>query len=126
MREQPFYTQASHVISVKGRSQQSAIFSALFLSSQSSHRVAMATSWGKTYKVKVYASAEKADTLPLFLLYPYMYPVVTIQSKDFRHAYNFLLLVENHTAMNPKESYNFTLNIAEKLRNCKERRSEEF
>ncbi len=28
-----------------------------------------------TYKVVVYAPAEWADTLPLFLLYPYMYSV---------------------------------------------------
>jgi hypothetical protein len=28
-----------------------------------------------TYKVVVYAPAEKADTLPLFLLYPYMFSV---------------------------------------------------
>ncbi len=28
-----------------------------------------------TYKVVVYAPAERADTLPLFLLYPYMYSV---------------------------------------------------
>jgi hypothetical protein len=28
------------------------------------------------YKVVVYAPAERADTLPLFLLYPYMYSVV--------------------------------------------------
>ncbi len=28
-----------------------------------------------TYKVVVYALAERADTLPLFLLYPYMYSV---------------------------------------------------
>ncbi len=26
-----------------------------------------------TYKVVVYATAERAETLPLFLLYPYMY-----------------------------------------------------
>ncbi len=30
-----------------------------------------------TYKVVVYAPAERADTLPLFLLYPYMYSVLT-------------------------------------------------
>ncbi len=29
-----------------------------------------------SYEVVVYASAERADTLPLFLLYPYMYSVV--------------------------------------------------
>jgi hypothetical protein len=29
-----------------------------------------------TYKVVVYAPAVRADTLPLFLLYPYMYSVV--------------------------------------------------
>ncbi len=29
-----------------------------------------------TYKVVVYAPAENADTLPLFLLYPYMYSVI--------------------------------------------------
>jgi hypothetical protein len=29
-----------------------------------------------TYKVAVYAPAERAETLPLFLLYPYMYSVV--------------------------------------------------
>jgi hypothetical protein len=29
-----------------------------------------------TYKVLVYAPAERASTLPLFLLYPYMYSVV--------------------------------------------------
>ncbi len=29
-----------------------------------------------THKVGVYAPAEKADTLPLFLLYPYMYSVI--------------------------------------------------
>ncbi len=29
-----------------------------------------------TYKVVVYAPAESADTLPLFLLYPYTYSVV--------------------------------------------------
>jgi hypothetical protein len=29
-----------------------------------------------TYKVVVYAPAERADTLPVFLLYPYMYSVV--------------------------------------------------
>ncbi len=29
-----------------------------------------------TYKVVVYALAERADTLSLFLLYPYMYSVV--------------------------------------------------
>jgi hypothetical protein len=28
------------------------------------------------YKVGVYAPAERADTLPPFLLYPYMYSVV--------------------------------------------------
>jgi hypothetical protein len=28
-----------------------------------------------TYKVAVYASAERADTLTLFHLYPYVYPV---------------------------------------------------
>ena len=28
-----------------------------------------------TYKFVVYASAERVDTLPLFLLYPYMYSV---------------------------------------------------
>ncbi len=31
-----------------------------------------------TYKVVVFAPAERADTLPLFLLYPYMYSVVLI------------------------------------------------
>jgi hypothetical protein len=31
-----------------------------------------------TYKVIVLATAERADTLPLFLLYPYMYSVVYI------------------------------------------------
>jgi hypothetical protein len=31
-----------------------------------------------TYKVVVYALAERADTLPLFLLYHYMYSVVAI------------------------------------------------
>ncbi len=30
-----------------------------------------------TFKVVVYAPAERADTLPLFLLYPYMYSVLT-------------------------------------------------
>jgi hypothetical protein len=30
----------------------------------------------RTYKVVVYTPAERADTLPLFLLYPYMYSVV--------------------------------------------------
>ncbi len=34
------------------------------------------TPFPSTYKVVVYASAERADTLPLFLLYPYMYYVV--------------------------------------------------
>ncbi len=29
-----------------------------------------------TYKVVVYAPAERADTLPLFLLYPYVYSVI--------------------------------------------------
>jgi hypothetical protein len=29
-----------------------------------------------TYKVAVYAPAERADTLPLFHIYPYMYSVV--------------------------------------------------
>jgi hypothetical protein len=29
-----------------------------------------------TYKVEVYAPAERARTLPLFLLYPYMYSVL--------------------------------------------------
>jgi hypothetical protein len=29
-----------------------------------------------TYEVVVYAPAERADTLPLFLLYPYMYSMV--------------------------------------------------
>ncbi len=68
---------------------------------QSTHKVATATFWrtfhhdGKiaqpgegwggitpfiistiTYKVLVYAPAERADTLPLFLLYPYMYSVI--------------------------------------------------
>jgi hypothetical protein len=28
------------------------------------------------YKVVMYAPAERADTLPLFLLYPYMYSVL--------------------------------------------------
>jgi hypothetical protein len=28
------------------------------------------------YKFEVYGPAERADTLPLFLLYPYMYSVV--------------------------------------------------
>jgi hypothetical protein len=32
-----------------------------------------------TYKVVVYDPAERADTLPLFLLYPYMYSVVKIR-----------------------------------------------
>ncbi len=36
---------------------------------------AQAGEGGGTYKVVVYAPAERADTLPLFLLYPYMYPV---------------------------------------------------
>jgi hypothetical protein len=63
---------------------------------QSAHRVAMAIFWLKlaqsgkgggarpppfpistiTYKVVLYAPAARADTLPLFLLYPYMYSVV--------------------------------------------------
>ncbi len=30
-----------------------------------------------TYKVVVYAPAKRTDTLPLFLLYPHMYSVVT-------------------------------------------------
>ncbi len=30
-----------------------------------------------TYKVVMYAAVEWADTLPLFLLHPYMYSVVT-------------------------------------------------
>jgi hypothetical protein len=30
-----------------------------------------------TYKVVVYAPAERADTLPLFLFYPYIYSVVS-------------------------------------------------
>jgi hypothetical protein len=29
-----------------------------------------------TYKVVVYAPAERADTIPVFLLYPFMYSVV--------------------------------------------------
>ncbi len=35
-----------------------------------------------TYKVAVYAPAERADTLPLFHLYPYMYSVVWAISKQ--------------------------------------------
>jgi hypothetical protein len=40
-----------------------------------------------TYKVLVYALAESGDTLPLFLLYPYMFSVVlSIQSnRDCMH-----------------------------------------
>jgi hypothetical protein len=34
-----------------------------------------------TYKVVMYAPAERADTLPLFLLYPYMYSVVETSKK---------------------------------------------
>ncbi len=34
-----------------------------------------------TYKVVVFAPAERADTLPLFLLYPYMYSVVLMKLK---------------------------------------------
>jgi hypothetical protein len=32
--------------------------------------------WAHKYKVVVYAPAEMADPLPLFLLYPYMYSVI--------------------------------------------------
>ncbi len=35
-----------------------------------------------TYKVAVYASAERADTLLLFLLYPYIYSVVVRVEMD--------------------------------------------
>jgi hypothetical protein len=31
-----------------------------------------------TYKVVVYVPAERVDTLPLFLLYPYMYSVAPL------------------------------------------------
>jgi hypothetical protein len=32
-----------------------------------------------TYKVGVYAPAERADTLPLLHVYPYIYSVTTLQ-----------------------------------------------
>jgi hypothetical protein len=35
-----------------------------------------------TYKVVMYAPAERADTLPLFLLYPYMYSVAVADKPD--------------------------------------------
>jgi hypothetical protein len=35
-----------------------------------------------TYKVVMHATAERADTLPLFLLYPYMYSVIAISIQD--------------------------------------------
>jgi hypothetical protein len=36
-----------------------------------------------TYKVAVYTPAERADTLPLFLLYPYMYSAL-VRTGDLR------------------------------------------
>ncbi len=39
------------------------------------------TVYNITYKVMVYAPTERADTLPLFLLYPYMYSVVNTPSQ---------------------------------------------
>jgi hypothetical protein len=36
-----------------------------------------------TYKVAVYASAEQADTLPLFHLYPYIYSMPAAVIKTF-------------------------------------------
>jgi hypothetical protein len=36
-----------------------------------------------TYKVVVYAPAKRADTLPLFLLYTYMYSVVRADETYF-------------------------------------------
>ncbi len=73
---------------------------------QSTHRVAIADFWRTshrwwgwggvdahpsqpntiTYKVAVYAPAERADTLPLFLLYPYMYSVVQTRSWSRRQG----------------------------------------
>jgi hypothetical protein len=40
------------------------------------HALLLSLSLQSPSKVVVYAPAERADTLPLFLLYPYMYSVV--------------------------------------------------
>jgi hypothetical protein len=37
------------------------------------------------YKVVVYAQAERTDTLPLFLLYLYIYSVILITEKGYTH-----------------------------------------
>jgi hypothetical protein len=50
------------------------------------------------YKVDVYATAERADTLPLFLLYPYMYSVIPpstscLQWGEYKYLCTSLILV---------------------------------
>jgi hypothetical protein len=37
-----------------------------------------------TYKVVVYAPGERADTLPIFLFYPYMYSVFDAESGQLK------------------------------------------
>ncbi len=54
-----------------------------------------------TYKVVVYAPAERADALPLFLLYPFMYsvfpPVVLIPGRKKPYSSAFLFLFINQS-----------------------------
>jgi hypothetical protein len=48
-----------------------------------------------TYKVVMYASTtERADTLPLFLLYPYMYSVLTT-CRIFRYTCKTYIIVQH-------------------------------
>jgi hypothetical protein len=42
-----------------------------------------------TYKVVLYAPAERADTLPLFLLYPHMYSVDTTKEDCFEDSLKY-------------------------------------
>ncbi len=42
------------------------------------------------YKVVVYAPAERAETLPLFLLYPYMYSVGKTRENRERHILEYM------------------------------------
>ncbi len=80
-----------------------------------------------TYQVLMYAPAEMADTLPLFLLYPYMYSVAcTVQNHSFSYlqpackvskvpVYNLSLIYFWHL-LNGKSKPHF---VCEQLtRNC--------
>jgi hypothetical protein len=65
-----------------------------------------------TYKVVVYGPAERADTLPLFLFYPYMYSVVLRLLCSNIHAMHTYTTAKMGTAA---KKYFMFMCLAEKL-----------